>query len=216
MRKLYGSKKGFTLIEIMASFAVLAIIGVTATKMYVNGINMWNSGMAQLQIQGEARLAMMSVAKFVHLAQGSTIKITRYSTSQPANSCIKAKLAETAYFTSDQPGPQCGCTDSTVTNAMAGDAGHDFMFMQVNNNLFYAAPDPITTTSDQVATYARVKLADNLDYINFAFDDSAEGTTVLVGARFSKRVYPGKPPVSIFLKKAVTIKHFHSAGFYEN
>jgi prepilin-type N-terminal cleavage/methylation domain-containing protein len=216
MKKLMKNKNGFTLIEVMFTLAILAIMGVTASKMYMNGINMWNSGVAQLQVQGEARLAMMSVTKFVHLAQGGTIKITRYNTSQPVNSCIKGKLAETAYFTSDQPATNCACTDSTVTNAMAGDAGQDFMFVQINNNLYYAAPNPVTTTSNQPVVYDRIKLADNLDFINFAYDDSTEGSTVLVSARFSKRVYANKPVVSLFLKKAIVIKHYHSAGFYAN
>jgi prepilin-type N-terminal cleavage/methylation domain-containing protein len=81
MIKLLKNKKGFTLIEIMFTLAILAIMGVTASKMYMNGISMWNSGMAQLQVQGEARLVMTSIAKFVHLAQGGTIKISRYNTA---------------------------------------------------------------------------------------------------------------------------------------
>jgi hypothetical protein len=99
---------------------------------------------------------------------------------------------------------------------MAGDAGQDFMFMQINNSLYYAAPNPLSTASTQPVVYSMVKLSDSLDSINFSFDDSAEGSTVLVSARFSRRVYPNKPLVSIFLKKAVVIKHFHSAGFYAN
>jgi uncharacterized protein (TIGR02599 family) len=215
MRKL-RSKKGFTLIEIMLTLTIVAILAGVATKMYRNGADMWNAGMAQIQVQSEARMSMMSITKFIHMCQGGTIKISRYDANQPVNSAIRAKLAETAYVTDDDPQHHCGCADTSVQNAMGGDAGQDFRFYQQGDYLIYGSPNPVTAASSDVVTFNAQKLATDLDFINFAFDDSTDGSTVVVTARFSKLFYPSKPPTTILLKRAVVIKHFHSAGFYAN
>jgi prepilin-type N-terminal cleavage/methylation domain-containing protein len=215
MRNL-ASKKGFTLIEIMLTLAIIGILAGVATKMFRNGTDMWNAGMAQIQVQSEARLSMMSITKFIHLCQGGTIKISRFDVNQPVDSALRAKLAETAYVTEDQPKTRCGCTDDTVSNAMGGDAGQDFRFYQQGDYLIYAYPVPVTAASTDVVPFNTVKLATDLDFINFAFDDSTDGSTVVVTARFSKTFYANRNPSTMLLKRSVVIKHYHGAGFYAN
>jgi prepilin-type N-terminal cleavage/methylation domain-containing protein len=214
--KKFVSQKGFTLIEVMMTLAILSILAGVALKMFRNGADIWNAGMAQIQLQSEARMSMMSITKFIHECQGGTIKISRYDTSQPVDSAIRAKLAETAYVTDDNPQAHCGCQDTSVTNAMGGDAGQDFRFYQQGDNLIYAYPNPVTAASTDVVTFNTVKLATDLDFINFTFDDSTDGSVVVVTARFSRVFYANKPARSMLIKRSVVIKHFHAAGFYAN
>ena len=209
------SKRGFTLLEAMMSVALLSIISYGAMQLFQNGSYMWKFSMAKIALNSQARVSMMSISKFVHLAQGSTIKVTRYGPDQPTDSCIKAKLAETAFYTEDDP-PACGCTDSTVKNLMFGDAGHEFMFYQINNKLIMAMPYPVSTASSAPAQYLEHLVASDLEQLSFGFEDSQEGMAVIVSARFSKMVWPNKPPIEVALRKTVIVKHFHSAGFYIN
>lgn len=216
MKHRLKRKKGFTLIEIMVSLAILVIVAGIATNMYRNGIDMWNAGVSQLQLQSEARITMMGITQYIHYCQGSTIKISRMGPTQPVDSAIKAKLAETAYATSDNPSGGCGCNQSNVNYLTGGDAGQDITFLQEDNMLYYALPIPLTAASTDTVTYKYITMTTDLDFINFAFDNSQTSSNVIVTMRLSKKPGYNKKPITVFLKKSVAIKHFHSAGFYVN
>jgi len=206
-------KKGFTLIEVMLSVAILAVLATGVMVMFQNSVYMWESGLANLSLNQDARKTIKSVSTFVRLSQGLTIKITRYGPDQPANSCIMGKLAETAFVTTDDPGG-CGCDDENTDYITGGDAGHEFMIYQLNNQLIYAYPSSITVPSNENVTYDTYVLSNNLEQLSFGFMDSQDGRAINVQARFSKDFWNDKPPAVVSLKKTVLITHFHSAGFY--
>jgi hypothetical protein len=199
----------------MVSLGILVIVAGIATAMYRNGITMWNSGVAQLQLQSEARISMMGITQYIHFCQGNTIKISRFGGTQPVDSAISAKLAETAFETTDNP-PACGCNQSGVDHLTGGDAGQDITFYQNGNTLYFGLPNPLTAASTDTVTFNSIPMAKDLDMINFAFDNSLSSQNVIITARFSKKTGVNRVPVEVFIKKTVAIKHFHSAGYYVN
>ncbi len=220
MKKTFKNKKGFTLIESMITVALLGVVFTGIYTIYKNGADIWTWGSAKITLNNEANIVMMGVTKFIRSSQGSSLKITRYSPDQPVQSCLSGILAETAYSTVDtteDTGSICGtgCGGSAdIESVMEGDAGHEFIFFQLDNSLYYARPEPVTVPSTQSVPYISEPLSNNLDSINFAFRDSSKGRTVLITASFSKKPRINAEPVVLKINKSVSVKRFHSAGFY--
>jgi prepilin-type N-terminal cleavage/methylation domain-containing protein len=212
--KLCG-KKGFTLIEIMFSFAIIGFLTVAIAKMYTGGINAWTYGKAGLQLDTEAQLCMATITKFVHAVNGNSVMISRIDANQPANSYMEGVLLDTIYVTTTT-GHCCGGGSNAYTVGVPADAVQIF---QKDHYLVVVRPVPIPgadPTDPNIAhsTLQGVTLSANLDSLMFTYDNSAASNTILVTARFTKLVTQGKPPLQIFLNKTLVIKHQVSTGYY--
>ena len=58
MKNKFTNSKGFTLIEIMATVAILSIVIIGLVTFFSGGIRSWVTGQSQLKAQREARQAM--------------------------------------------------------------------------------------------------------------------------------------------------------------
>ncbi len=217
---LIKKKKGFTLLELMLSVAILSIVGVGLLGLFRDGLMMWNMGTARLSLTAEARVAMMAVRKMIQQCQGATISISRFNSSQPANSYISAVLMESVFIETVQT--RCGCGGATDPITV-GATGAPVELFQKGTNLLSVFPvvAPGTDWTDKAevtanTTYKTLTISANVESIMFSFLDSKKGNVVVVGARFSKKAWQNRPPVSVYIKESVIVKHMHSAGYYYN
>jgi|ERR1035437_11910 prepilin-type N-terminal cleavage/methylation domain-containing protein len=209
--------KGFTFVEVMIAMAIMGLMTVAILKLYTSGITMWNSGRDNLRLSTEAKIAMAALTKFVQVANGTSICISRFDSTEPANSYISGTLTDTIYITSTTS-VCCGGGSDYFT---AGNAGDPVQIFQKDHYLLAVRPVPIPGASltDNTIAHSRpqcITISANLDSLQFTYDDSTAGNTIVIGMRFSCLVYKNKPPISIFLKKTVVIKHQNGTGYYGN
>jgi len=198
----------------------MGIMSLGVVQMFTNALYAWNSGTAKMKLNGEARLAMMTMRKLIHSCQGSTIIMSRYNSQQPVNSYFAAVAGETIFATSTQQSCGCGTSSDNMTVGSKGEYVHVYQ----NGKYLIARAPKITGNVDWTSqediqahvSYQYVTLSANLDNISFTMSDSTKGNLVYISARFSKKYLPQKPPATLMLKEAVVIKHPHSSGFYVN
>jgi prepilin-type N-terminal cleavage/methylation domain-containing protein len=210
-------RKGFTLIEAMIALAILGIMSVVIIRIYSGGTTMWNSARDNFRLSTEAKIAMAAITKFIQAANGTSICISRFDNTEPANSYISGVLTDTVYITSTTS-VCCGGGSDYFTGGSNGDA---VQFFQKDHYLLAVRPVPIPgadLTNPDIDHFRPqcVTISANLDSLEFTYDDSIAGSTIIVGMKFSRLVYGNKPPASIFLKKAVVIRHQYGTGFYGN
>ena len=228
-----NSASGFTLLELMITTAIIGIMSIGLFRLFGDGMYMWKTGMARLSLAAEARLTMSLLTKFINSCQASTIRISRYNTSCPANSYISARIGETIYVTTTQDKlGGCGCRwgsyKITVGDSNDPTLNHVEIFQYYDaaakKSLILAKypvipPGTDITDSEDVrakAYYKTATVSANADSLMFSFEDSAKGGALSMGASFSKQIWQNRPPVEIFVKKTAVLKHFHSAGYYGN
>jgi hypothetical protein len=200
--------------------AILGVVTVGFLKMYQQGATIWNYGTARLALANDARMTMAALTNFIQACNGTSIKISRYDTNQPANSYIAAYLVETAYATTTQNNC-CGGGSGTAT---FGEPGDYVQFYEYGNYLLvvtpYLLPGTNLTSRKNVSDNTRyncMTISANVDSIMFTFTNSPQNQVVDIAARFSKvAMQANKPPIKILLTKEVVIKHLNSAGFYAN
>ncbi len=219
--------------EIMMTTAIIGIVSIGLFRLFGDGMYMWKTGMTRLALAAEARLTMSLLTKFINSCQASTVRVSRYDSNSPANSYISARLGETIYVTTSQDKlGGCGCRSGsdkiTIGDSNDPSLNHVEIFhyydAQRKNSLIlakYPVIPPGTDISDpedvrEKAYYKTATISANADSLMFAFEDSAKGGALSMGASFSKKVWDDRPPVEIFLKKTAVLKHFHSAGYYGN
>jgi type II secretory pathway pseudopilin PulG len=216
-KTLLRSKKGFTLIEAVITIGMLGVVITVLGNYILNGAYAWNMGAAKMQIAGEGRIAIEALAKFIQNAQAATITISRFNDSQPADSYISGKLAETIYLNVNTG----ACGFASGGSNMVGTAGGDFAIYQNGRYLVLSVPKLASGTNfsdptNAVVTYNNVTLTANLESLMLTFEDSKLGKSISTGVKLSKRVYPTRPEVRMLLKKPVVIKHYHTSGYYGN
>jgi prepilin-type N-terminal cleavage/methylation domain-containing protein len=220
MLKLNKNKKGFTLMEAMISSAIMAIVGLGIYNLLRDGMYMWNSGIAKMTLTTEGKIAMVMIKKAVQQCQGTTIRISRYDSNQPANSYISMILTEPLFIRTTIQRCRCGSTTDAIT---VGAAGSPLEIYQYNNYLCVAYPEvkPGTDLGDADAVeantyYKTLTVSANVESLMFSFVDSKKGRAINTAARFSKWAWNNRKPISIFLKETVIIKRMHSAGYFHN
>ncbi|MCX8092841.1 MAG: prepilin-type N-terminal cleavage/methylation domain-containing protein [Candidatus Goldbacteria bacterium] len=220
MLKINKRKKGFTLIEAMISLAIMSIVSVGIYYLMRDGMYMWNVGVAKMALQTEAKMTMVMIKKAIQQCQGTTIRISRFNSNQPANSYISMILTEPIYIKTTIQRCRCGSQTEAIT---VGAAGSPIEIYQFNNYLRVVYPEVKPGTdlgdADEVERntfYKTLTLSANVESIMFSFVDSKKGRAINTAARFSKWAWANKKPVSIFLKETVIIKRMHSAGYFHN
>lgn len=63
--KTLKQKQGFSLVELMVSALVGAVLALTVGSMIVFGYQAWSNNSASVKIQGEASLAMMVLGRYI-------------------------------------------------------------------------------------------------------------------------------------------------------
>lgn len=223
MKRVLRGNKGFTLMEAMMAIAIMGIVGLGAMRMYADIAYAWRAGSAKMKISAEARLAMLTMRKFIHNCQGKTIVISRFNSNQPVNSYFSAIAGESVYATSTETNCGCGTSSDNMTVGTKGD------YVQVyQNGRYLIARRPVlgtgidwnsTSSIQSHISYQYVTLSSNLDNITFTLTDSSKGNVVYIAAKFSRAFWADltkKPPAELMLKEAVVIKHPHSGGYYAN
>lgn len=201
--------------EAMMTIAILGVVVAGVGQLLKNGLYQWRVGSARMALHAEARMTMDALTKFVHNAQGASISISRYNTSQPAYSYISGKLTETAFIASNSPGA-CAFTTGMTT---LGSSGEEVEIYQSGKYLVArvfdrpAAPNYGDPDSIQFS-YRYVTLSANLESFMVVYDSALEDSTIHVAARFKKFTSANIPPATMFLKKSLVIKRHHSAGYY--
>lgn len=201
----------------MEAMLTIAMLGVTIGiigNLIKNGAYAWNMGAAKMQIAAEGRVAIEALAKFIQNAQSATITISRFNTSQPSNSLISGKLAETIYLSVGST----ACGFASGGSSLVGSAGGDFTIYQNGRFLVASVPyatDPANPGSSTIA-YRTITMSANIEALMITFEDAKLGKTISAAVKLSRRVFPTEPPVRMLLKKPVVIKHHHASGFYGN
>lgn len=213
-------RKGFTLLEAMISIGLLSLISVGLYNLIRNGFYMWNMGTAKIALNAEARLTMSSLKKIIQECQGATVNISRFNSTNPANSYLSAVVTESAFITTTMQ--RCGC-GSTTDTVVVGGTGAPVEIYQYNNYLRvvypFLAPGTDMTDGAEVEAnthYRTLTVSANVESLMFAFLDSKKGSAISVGVRLSKKAWGTRPPVTVFLKEVIMIKRMHSAGYYHN
>jgi len=67
-------EKGFTLIEVMISIAILGIVAALAYQMLSGGQNMWSQDLALVELQQKARQSLQRMSK--EIREGTSVEIT--------------------------------------------------------------------------------------------------------------------------------------------
>jgi len=218
MKKILKGKKGFTLIEAMLTVAIISIISVGIYKLLIDGVKMWKYGLARYDLLMEANQTMDFISRWIQASRGISIEISRADANQPVNSSFFSILSEPVYFASGPmtiPGsggrwwwrrPRLNPEYQTLYKENTA-----FTIYQIGRKLYLGIKFPNKEESDTLL------ISNNINSIMFTFDNSQEGTTVLVGASFSKRVFNdiNTKPASLFLQKTIIIKNLYSEGFYE-
>ncbi len=218
MKKNLKSNKGFTLIEAIIVVGIIGIVSAGVYKLAADGIKMWKYSLARFDLLMESRQTMDFISKWIQSCRGISIEITRVDNTQPVNSSFFSILGEPVYYASGpmtNPGggrwwrwwrPRLNPSYQTLYNENTA-----FSIYQIGNKLFLEIKLPKSEDTDTLL------LSDNISSIMFTFDNSQEGTTVLVGAKFSKRVFndPETKPISFFLQKTIIVKHLYSEGHYQ-
>ncbi len=217
MRKnICKKQKAFTLIEALITIGIMGILISGLGYMLSDGYYMWTYGTSKLALTGEARIIVGALHKFIQNAQASTVRISRKDSNQPANSYISGKLMETIYLKTT--GETCGFLAGGAN--MIGTAGGDFEVYQKFKTLFVTVPqassDAFSNPSESAITYKSITLTTNLENLSISFADTKTDKMISFCVKLSKRIYRDRPPVSVMLKKNVTIKHFHTSGYYGN
>ncbi|HPD18671.1 MAG TPA: prepilin-type N-terminal cleavage/methylation domain-containing protein [Candidatus Goldiibacteriota bacterium] len=220
MLKINKSKKGFTLIEAMISAAIISIVSIGMYNLLRDGMYMWNSGLAKMTLTTEGKITMTMIKKAIQQCQGTTIRISRFDSNQPANSYISMVLTEPIFVKTTIQRCGCGSTSDAIT---VGAVGAPVEIYQYNNYLRVVYPEikPGTDLGDSEAVqantyYKTLTISANVESIMFSFVDSKKGKAINTAGRFSKFVWNNKSPVSIFLKETVIVKRMHSAGYFHN
>lgn len=221
-KKILKNKDGFTLMEALITSALVALIGYGATKMLIDGVKIWNNGSVRMALYSEARICMIALTKFIHAAQGSTIRISRYNNNQPANSLISGILTE-ALYVKTTTGYCCGSGSDVITVGSANNPNknHTYIYQQ-DNKLIISYPYlvPGTDIRDKNAvdanTYPKyITLSANLESLIITYDDSRKDKTILVSARFAKRGFRNEI-IRVHLNQAVSVRRMHTEGYYAN
>ncbi|MFP4466022.1 MAG: PilW family protein [Candidatus Goldiibacteriota bacterium] len=212
--------RGFTLIELMITISIMGIFSLGVMNLFRDGLVMWNLGSARIALAAESKISMLLITKFIHNCQGASLRTSRFNDSQPANSYISADLLETIFVTTTESNCGCGTGSDTLT---VGQPNTPVQIFQKGKYLLAVSPYLLEGTdlrdADEVKAntrYQTVTLTANLESIMFNFEDSEDSKTLIVGARFSKKPLANREPVTVFLKKTIAVKHFHSAGYYYN
>jgi len=220
MFKLNRSKKGFTVIEAMISAAIMSIVSVGLLSLMRDGMYMWKTGIAKMALTTEGKITMVMIKKAIQQCQGTTIRISRFDSNQPANSYISMILTEPIFIRTTIQRCRCGSSTDSIT---VGAAGSPIEIYQYNNFLRVVYPEvkPGTDMGDADAVeantfYKTLTVSANVESIMFSFVDSKKGHAVNVASRFSKWAWQDRKPISIFLKETVIIKRMHSAGYFHN
>jgi hypothetical protein len=221
-KKIIKNKNGFTLIEALLASALVALLGYGATKMFLDGVKVWNNGSVRLALYSEARICMIALTKFVHSAQGSTIRISRYDNNQPANSLISGILTE-ALYVKTTTGLCCGSGSdvTTVGSSNNPNKNHTYIYQQDNKLILsypYLVPGTDIRNKNAVDanTYPKyVTLSTNLESLIITYDDSRKDKTILISARFAKTGFKNEI-IRVNLNQAVSVKRMHTTGYYAN
>jgi type II secretory pathway pseudopilin PulG len=216
-KKTLKNSGGFTLLEAVLTIGMLGVVITVLGSYLKNGAHAWNMGAAKMQLTGEGRIAIETLAKFVQNAQAATITVTRLNNSQPAGSYISGKLAETVYLRVNST----SCGFASGGSNLVGTAGGDFAVYQ--NGRYLVATVPYVPSGTSLADptnasfgYRSITLTANLEALMISFEDTNTSKTVSTGVKLAKRVYPDLPDVKILLKKPIVIKHQHASGYYGN
>lgn len=220
MINLNKSKKGFTIIEAIISAAIMSIVSVGIYSLMRDGMYMWNSGVARMALTTEGKTTMVLIKKAIQQCQGTTIRISRFNSNQPANSYISMVLTEPLFIRTTIQRCRCGSQTDAIT---VGAAGSPIEIYQYNNYLRVVYPEvkPGTDLGDADAVeantfYKTLTVSANVESIMFSYVDSKKGRAINTAARFSKWAWANRKPISIFLKETVIIKRMHSAGYFHN
>jgi len=204
MPRIAKRSKGFTLIEAMITVALLGVFTAGLYQMFKNGIIIFNSTMAKFALETEARQTMAFVTKAIQSCAGASVQISSLDSQNPPNSSFSAVLVEPVY-TTDSTGGGCGRRVSYSTYMSHPGPNEVASIYQDHNMLYYGY-----TTQ----TAAALTLSTHLDSIMFVYNSNAENTTVEVGARFVRVYMWNKPPMAVYMKKTVVVKHLYAAGSY--
>jgi prepilin-type N-terminal cleavage/methylation domain-containing protein len=82
-------RNGFTLTELMVSIAILGLLSVVIGSFLVNGIRFYRLTTAKGEIQRDVRNSIDLINRTLRQAQGDTVSISRYNSSQPFFSKIE-------------------------------------------------------------------------------------------------------------------------------
>ncbi|MCX5784423.1 MAG: type II secretion system protein [Elusimicrobia bacterium] len=78
-------KKGYTLIEVMLTVAIIGIVGGMAFPIMRQMTNFWRQTTARNDIQRDVRVALDTINRFARQAQGDTVIIDNASGQPPAS-----------------------------------------------------------------------------------------------------------------------------------
>jgi type II secretory pathway pseudopilin PulG len=86
--KRLASLKAFTVVELIISVTIIAIIGSFISVLMLKWVNLWNLSKANSEIQRDARSCLFIINKNLRQCTASTVAIDRLNSSQPPFSRI--------------------------------------------------------------------------------------------------------------------------------
>lgn len=82
MKNILSNNKGVTLIEILVSFAIMSMVMILITTIFVFGQNQYKNQSAHAQSQGDVRLAMNILTKEIRSADPAKVRLIVPVTSE--------------------------------------------------------------------------------------------------------------------------------------
>ncbi|MBK9430360.1 MAG: prepilin-type N-terminal cleavage/methylation domain-containing protein [Elusimicrobia bacterium] len=110
---------GYTLVELMMTASILALVALMAAPLMVQSTRFFLLTRAKVEIQRDARQVMETITKALRQAQSNTLVIDRADANQPFYSRLRFTTINGASHTFFQSGNQLRHTSSAGTKALS-------------------------------------------------------------------------------------------------
>jgi len=87
------TSRGMTLTEVMMSVAIVGIIGVALTTLFLKWLQFWQVSRVNSEIQADARTCLELIDRNLRQATSTSVVVDAYSTAQPPYSRISFQKA---------------------------------------------------------------------------------------------------------------------------
>jgi prepilin-type N-terminal cleavage/methylation domain-containing protein len=87
-RERSAAQKGFTLVEMIVTALISAMLMVVVARLFLGSFKGWLFNYSAMTAQAQARVYRDTIVKRLRQAQASTIEISRYNNNQPVRSML--------------------------------------------------------------------------------------------------------------------------------